>query len=416
MANWYPSWTQCSTPVNFYGSLFAGLYGPWVQILAVLLPGVGVITGVVGVSLPLLGWWTIPVGINALLAVLCAAAIVFCAWWLKVRLICLGRDRSVVGAIYHLEKPAPTDNPFNLEAAIERADTDFSFNLLMWQFAPQHQLPEKFVNHQWSPNALDDLESHWQDLGDLVPAVQFSLVGDEIGLIVPQQSMAGLGLGFGGQQAVCEDKTVLSGGSTQHFLMHCEIEGPGMHDLYILMFALFAASAVGVAAAAIPVVGSIISLIMAVLVALAFLIGLPAITHDDASPPAGGGFGGNLNTYDPGPNPNPNSTVDIAYVFGRWVYDSFHAKPPQQSNELHPVYYMCKLCSVTQGMLGKGIWPSELGATKSKYDEQFAIINSPTTVQIQAEPQNRWTLHPLLDGCQATMPYPDPAPPGSAIV
>jgi hypothetical protein len=51
-----------------------------------------------------------------------------------------------------------------------------------------------------------------------------------------------------------------------------------------------------------------------------------------------------------------------------------------------------------------------------KYDAQFGVINSPTTIEIQAQPQNRWTLHPLLDGCISETPYPDPPPPGTVLV
>jgi hypothetical protein len=66
---------------------------------------------------------------------------------------------------------------------------------------------------------------------------------------------------------------------------------------------------------------------------------------------------------------------------------------------LHPVHYMIKTCpSAKQGDLGNGIWPPGLGEVQLRYDAQFAVINSPTTPQIQAQPQNQSTVHPLLDG------------------
>lgn len=72
----------------------------------------------------------------------------------------------------------------------------------------------------------------------------------------------------------------------------------------------------------IPVVGPILSWILTALALLAFLIGVPAITHDDASPPSGGGWGGSF--YPNETVGDPKGLVDFAYVFGRWVYDSLH--------------------------------------------------------------------------------------------
>ena len=76
------------------------------------------------------------------------------------------------------------------------------------------------------------------------------------------------------------------GSTDQHFLMHCEIEGPGMHDLLILLEVMCAVLVAAAFVFAIPVVGPILSWILIALALLAFLIGGPAITHDDASPPS----------------------------------------------------------------------------------------------------------------------------------
>ena len=58
-----------------------------------------------------------------------------------------------------------------------------------------------------------------------------------------------------------------------------------------------------------------------------------------------------------------------------------------------------------------GIWPTDLGELQQKYDQQFGVINSPGTIEIQKQPQNQWTVHPLLDGCLGSSPYPVPPPP-----
>lgn len=391
MPNWFPSWTKCCGPANYRGA-------PYGAVITISVAGLimGVLAGLVVLS----------VGVALFLASVCVAAMAFCTWWLDVRLICLGGDRSAIGAIYHLEPPVQTTNPFD----IVDADTDFSFNLLLWQFVPQNALPQSFVNNQWSPNAISQLAADWPTLPPLVPSVPFPQVSTEVNLILPQQSMASLNLGFGGQNIEDPDKPnpPLAGSSDQHFLLHCEIEGPGMHDLLILLGVLFGIFIVAAFVVAIPVVGPILSWILIALALLAFLIGGPAITHDDASPPSGGGWGGSFNSYETAGD--PGGLVDLAYVFGRWVYDSLHTGA--ESNELHPVHYMIKIGQATQGDLAVGLWPPDLGDVQQRCDAQFGVINSPSTVQIQSQPENQWTVHPLLDGCQGSTPYPEPPPPG----
>jgi hypothetical protein len=169
---------------------------------------------------------------------------------------------------------------------------------------------------------------------------------------------------------------------------------------------VFVAAAV---VSAIPIIGPALSWILSILAFLAFLFGGAAITHDDASPPSGGGWGGKFNPYDGAGK--PTDVVDLAYVYGRWVYDSLH----DGWNELHPLHFMIKIGQTTQGELAGGNWPPDLGDTQTKLDGQFNTINSPGTAQTQAEPQNQWTLHPLLDGCLGSVKYPDPPPPWPII-
>lgn len=112
---------------------------------------------------------------------------------------------------------------------------------------------------------------------------------------------------------------------------------------------------------------------------LAFLIGVPAITHDDAGPPAvGDGVARSIPTR-PQATPVPSST--LAYVFGCWVYDSLHKSA--ESNELHPAHSMIKIGQAAQGDLSAGLWPPDLGTVQLKYDAQFGVINSPGTIEIQ---------------------------------
>ncbi len=157
--------------------------------------------------------------------------------------------------------------------------------------------------------------------------------------------MASLSLRFVGINAEDADKPVPQpkDRSIEHLLLHCEIEGPGIYDFRILLYVLFGVFLAAAILSAIPIIGPILSWILSILAFLAFLIGGAAIQHADASPPAGGGWGGSFNAYENAGS--PDSPVDIGYVFGRWVYNSLH----DGWNELHPLHFMMKIGQTTKG-------------------------------------------------------------------
>jgi hypothetical protein len=388
MPNWFPSWTNCSSPQGWYALPVAAL---------ALIGSLGIV-GLVAAGLA--GAWA--PGVAAFLAMACLGGITFCTWWLNVRLICLGGDRSAIGAIYHLEPPSPSLDAF----AFGDYDTDYSFNLLLWPFIPKDELPESFVSNQWSAGAAPQLVVDWPTLPPLVPNVPYSQVQNLVPLILAQQSMASLHQTFTGQNVESADdpKPPVPKGSSQHFLLHCEIEGPGMYQLRILLWVLFGLFIVAAALALIPVIGTALAWILALLAFLAFLIGGAVIQHNDASPPPGGGWGGSFNPYDEAGK--ADALVDLAYVYGRWVYDSLHSG----WNELHPLHFMIKIGQAKQGDLSAGTWPPDLGNTQATLDAQFVAINMQGTRTAQAQPEHQYTLHPLLDGCIGEAPYPDPPP------
>jgi hypothetical protein len=81
-------------------------------------------------------------------------------------------------------------------------------------------------------------------------------------------------------------------------------------------------------------------------------------------------------------------------------------------NELHPLHYLIVIEQSSLNNLADGNWPDDIWDLQAKYDQQFGAINDPGTVQIQAQPQNQWKIHPVLDGCEGAVPYPTPPPPG----
>lgn len=395
MPNWFPSYTDCCAP---------GAYHPVPTVAAVVF-GLGGLAGLIAAIAQGVG---LGLGAPLFCAGLCVAGIILCQWWLDVRLICLGGDRSAIGAIYSLE-------PFSFSNDIY--DTDYSFNLLLWGFTPQNELPASFVNNQWSASAFNQLVNDWPTLPPLVPNIPYANVSNLVPLIVAQPSLAqdaaNYGIVFNGQNVDAADqaKPPLPNGSNQHFLLHCEIEGSGMRDMLILLIALLAMFLAAVIVSAIPVIGPLISMLITLLALLLLLIGGGAIINSPASPPTDGGWGGSFNPYRPGDN--PDQPVDLAYVFGRWVCDSGFTH--SAGNELHPVHYMCKIGETTQGEIAVGKWPGDVNTIQVKLDAFFAYINSPGAQTLQQQPENQWTIHPLLDGCEGATPYPSPPAPGTIV-
>lgn len=382
MPNWFPSYTACVQPSGWYRTTITQ---------AVLVAAASLVFGA-----PLAIFFAVTPGVAFVFAGVCMGAIVFCQWWLTKRLICLGGDRSEVGAIYHLEPPVA-----GTPVSVADYDTDYSFNLLLWPFTPQDVLPQSFVSQQWSPTAEAQLIADWPAL---FPGIAWTDVSSQVELILAQQSMASLNLGMAGQD-------ISPATHQQHFLMHCEIEGPGMHELLTLLLVMFGVFMALTVVSAIPGVGTLISVILLLLAILAAAIAGNAIMNDQATPPTDGGWGGTFNSFEGAAG--DGAPVDIAYVYGRWVYDSFHIG--SESNELHPVHFMIKMCPpATKGQLAAGIWPPGIGGQKARLDAQFGVINDPGTIEIQKLPENRWKLHPLLDGCAGATPYPTP-PPGVIV-
>jgi hypothetical protein len=89
---------------------------------------------------------------------------------------------------------------------------------------------------------------------------------------------------------------------------------------------------------------------------------------------------------------------------GTWVYDSAHTG----WNEIHPI----KQCQKIGTMIGQG-WTEIQISDNPVVVQQITDIpgwisgwcklldtpNDPATVANQQLPQNQWTVHPLVDGC-----------------
>src|ERR1700691_2784978 len=155
MGNWYQSWTNCCTNVNsWFSDNSVNWYTALIGVVGVLV-GVGV-GGVTAALIP---------GAATALAILCLAGVYYCNWWLNIRLICLGGDRSAIGAIFNIEPPTPSLDFLNLGDY----DTDYSFNLLIYPALPLDMLPNWFVDNfspptsptPWQLSPITQLQPQW---------------------------------------------------------------------------------------------------------------------------------------------------------------------------------------------------------------------------------------------------------------
>ncbi|HLZ85114.1 MAG TPA: hypothetical protein VKQ54_16230 [Caulobacteraceae bacterium] len=175
-----------------------------------------------------------------------------------------------------------------------------------------------------------------------------------------------------------------------------EFEGSGVWDLYQALLTALPAAGFAAAVCWIPVVGWIICLV-ASLVAIA-IVGIGALIAQNDTPTVTVSGG----TIHPG--------QDVLFVRGRWVMDSAHTG----WNELHPVIAAQKIGTVDHANVVTGDpWigtdfadPVKLKTKLDAMCDLTAEAVSTLTANNQAQPQNQWTLHPLVDGCTQTPPPP----------
>ncbi|MFY9663555.1 MAG: hypothetical protein WCB01_08405 [Candidatus Cybelea sp.] len=209
-----------------------------------------------------------------------------------------------------------------------------------------------------------------------------------------------------------------------------EFEGGGMYDLYqALLIALplavaGAAVSVGIIAAALPAAAAAAAAgPWGWLLALLILIGAAiaqALASAPAAATAGAGFlAGQADVASPAADdPNIGTIypgIDVLVVTGRWIYDSAHSG----WNELHPVLHCQKVARVPQADLAAGTpWASlpqfsaanvETTLNQNTVDRMgwcplITEAGDPATTTSQQEPQNGWTIHPVVDGCTPKTP------------
>jgi hypothetical protein len=318
-------------------------------------------------------------------------------YMLNGKLVCLGGDRCAIGQVISFETPGDKSFP-------ESIDNDFSINLLL------------------SPNTLEDfINLNFDDANkEAQTGFQGNLITEQAGMPVPYEAeddMSGHPLRFAGYPYPRDpvrayeigDYTVPFPGTVNVPFLHLECEGSRVHDVLQTLKDIngFGTGICDVEIFGFPigrVACSILDTIFAPIVLGLLVAAWYKAKDGNADDTREGGLSGQL---EPG---------NIIVVTGRWVYDGSH----QGWNELHPVKSIQKIAERIETWEGRAdpqaqydLWCTQMmqvpppnrdgpgGAPSTMSSDQQVIWDS------QIQPENRWILHPLIDGC---LP-PDQPPP-----
>lgn len=188
--------------------------------------------------------------------------------------------------------------------------------------------------------------------------------------------------------------------------LHAEFEGGGVYSLLQSCLAALAFATAAAVLCSIPVFGWIACVVLSVVAAVITIAGFFNAANDKGNP---ADVNSNLTSINSAQRPDGYG-ADILVVKGTWVYDSAHTG----WNEIHPI----KECQKIGTMIGQG-W-----AEIQVADNPPVLLQIPDvpgwiagwcglmdtavatgTAANQQLPQNQWTVHPLVDGCD-----PDSSP------
>lgn len=317
--------------------------------------GVGGLVGVAVILVVLLaGGALIPgAAVAALLLV-----IAYCKWWLYDRLICLGGEKCAVGMVLTVEPP---EN----KSGLDSFDTDYSVNLVL------------------APHRVGDDQAKTESDG-----IQGDLIKNHL-LLNNRPLHADLSReGFAGE------KTRQWGNDPYTAVFHCEFEGGGVQTLYDAAKVALALAGAAAVVCSIPIFGWIACAILGAAAAIVTIAGIIAALNDRGNPSdVNPDLGTEIHAND-----KAHRGADLLVVKGEWVYDSAH----EGWNEIHPIRH-CQRIGTWYGS-----WPWDAKLATQSWCKALDDADKPSTRDNQTKPQNQWTIHPVIDGCE---PRDDDRPP-----
>jgi hypothetical protein len=347
--------------------------------------------------------------------------IAYCLWWLYDRLICLGGEVCAIGL---LGKPEPP----SMKSGFDKFDTDFSINLVLAPHNIQELPPGYPGTVPPPPGGADPTEYYHEKFLDALHG-QIADDGIQGNLIKEQPTTKDEGWDFRGYFNTVGSRTEAIVHHHQPYL-HCEWEGGGMHKLLMALYVVLALVTAAAIACAIPIIGTIVCAILMVAALAVSVAGVVAALNDTGTPAVTDPVTGQTtDQLHPG--------EDILFVRGDWVYDSAH----EGWNEVHPLKVCYRVgtakyeagsnvdwdAAIGSFMVARGRWkfdpadPTRRTFFKDaapKAEDWRAWVqswcdggeqaSSGITIHNQGRPENKWAIHPVIDGCR---PEPEGPPP-----
>jgi len=249
-----------------------------------------------------------------------------------------------------------TVEPPEGKSGLDSFDTDYSINLVL------------------APHMVGDTQSDIESDG-----IQGELIKNQPSVIAEDLDFKGE---VAKQWANYPDTAVL----------HAEFEGAGVYDLMMACLAALAFATAAAIVCAIPVFGWIACLILTLIAAIITVVGIVVGLNDTGSPTDVNPDLGELHVNDA-----TGKGADILFVKGAWVYDSAH----EGWNELHPIKH-CQRIGTWYGN-----WPFDAKTTVDYWCDAVGKATDPLVTENQKNPENQWTIHPLIDGCQGSDDNPN---------
>jgi hypothetical protein len=338
---------------------------------------------VAALSVLLLG----PVGLAVALPAVMWALQDICDYLMGGKHVCLGAFECAIGRIAEFE-PVGFEKPFP-----ENIDNDFSINLLLaphslGQFTRGIDQATKRAN--WEHVANDGIQGH--------------LIREQSGMPDPREPADG----WGKYAAYFTEFLAPNFGDPIVFptsadppihvpILHCECEGSRIHDVCSVLSSIsslgsgicdFEVLGIPIGKAVCAIVGAALSPIIAAAIAVAWA------TADDGTP-------------DPARLDPESGTLDLGdciVVTGRWIYDAGHGG----YNEIHAVRTIQKIpdsCDWAGFEALHARWCQRVEEVPPRPADPVKKPHGMTPAQeavytSQVQPENRWFLHPLIDGCE----------------
>ena len=320
-------------------------------------------------------------------------------YMLEGKLVCLGGDECALGWIAGFETTA--DKPFP-----DDIDNDFSINLVL---SPDTRDTFTVMPFPTDPDPETVIKKEALKRGR--SGAQGKLISEQPSMPEPREPADGWGHYAGYFSSG-------PGSWTWQPVMHLECEGSRIHDMLETLEWISSLGTGGkickVKVLGFPI-GKVICAIVAAVLAPVMIAALIASWFgadegdvDDAL--KGGG---------------PVELGNLIVATGRWVYDAGHGG----YNELHAIRTIQVIDrSRDFGASGTTPWGSDFESYRKRWCE--AISEAPPrqhetadpvgmtatqqeTADRQAQPENQWTFHPLIDGC---LSHEQPGPTGDGTV